>query len=77
MPELSVELAHPRPAGPHVAAGVEAAITKRLLYPQQLVVFGNPITPGSRPGFDLSGREPNCQISNRSIFGFTATMAGN
>jgi hypothetical protein len=60
-----------RPAGLNVVAGIEGAVTERLLDPQQLVVFGNPVRTTHRTSLDLPRIRGNGNVGNRCIFGCT------
>lgn len=58
-------------------AAVACRIAKLFFNAKQLVVFGHSVCARSRACFDLPGGESNCQVSNRRIFRFTTTVAGD
>ena len=58
-------------------AAVNGAVAQHLFDPQQLVVFGHPVTARGRTGLDLARVKSDGQIGDRGIFRFAAAMAGN
>lgn len=54
---------------------VSGSIAEFFLDAEQLVVLRHPIGTGCRTGLDLSGRQGNCQIGDRGVLGFTASVA--
>ena len=49
-------------------------VTKFFFNSQQLIVFGDPITAGKRPGFNLTGVRRHCDVGNRNVFRFARAM---
>jgi len=51
------------------ASGIDRHLAKLFFDTDQLVVFGQPVRTGKRPGLDLSAVRGHCQIGNGRVLG--------
>src|SRR6185437_207360 len=57
--------------------GINAHISQLLFDAQQLVVFGQPVGPGSAARLDLAAVQGHGEVRDGRVFGFAATMRHN